>query len=103
MRRGRPRWPVAAASVALAGAAWPAEATGTDSGSSAGVSVTTGDTMLDSLATDISETGSSHLPFGGIKESGDGRELSHLGIREFANHRLVVTMRTDTPIRDALG
>jgi len=44
-----------------------------------------------------------NLPFGGIKDSGHGRELAHLGLTEFANRRLVVTMPTDVVIRDALG
>jgi succinate-semialdehyde dehydrogenase / glutarate-semialdehyde dehydrogenase len=44
-----------------------------------------------------------NLPFGGIKRSGYGRELSHIGAKELANRKLVVTMPTDAPITDALG
>ncbi|GAA5046728.1 NAD-dependent succinate-semialdehyde dehydrogenase [Nocardia callitridis] len=78
-----------------------------------GATVYTGDTAAAEAVADRLENGmvwinhptgtAPELPFGGVKRSGFGRELSHFGIGEFANHKLIRTIATDSKIAAAGG
>ena len=79
-----------------------------DSDFGLGASIFTGDEARGRRVADRIDTGmafinhptwtAADLPFGGVKNSGYGRELSSMGIQEFVNKKLVRVAAIDAPV-----